>query len=148
MGIPPILNIASQLVLPINFLGFKGFCVPILYLFYNLYCKVLVAAPIPTIVLPQAPNFLLNFLLMITVSLFEGGLALTHILTPTSTTGSKVDYETASAIHLLLDLVSSACIGAGKCDPLLDNWAGNPALGTFLTSRVFFNGFWGFLLSH
>ena len=68
---------------------------------------------------------------MITVSLFKGGLALTHILTPTSTTGSKVDNKAAGAVHPLLDLVGPACVGAGELHPLLDNWAGNPALGTF-----------------
>ena len=85
---------------------------------------------------------------MITMSLLEGGLTLPHILTPTFTTSSKVDYETTGAIHPLLDPVGPASVGAGKCDPLLDNWAGNPAIGTFSTSRVLFNGFWGSILSH
>ena len=98
--------------------------------------------------LAQTPNLLLDLLFVVTVPLFKGGLALPHILTPTSTTGSKVDYKAAGAVHPLLDPVGPACVGAGKCGPLLQNWTGNPALGTFLTTRVFFNGFWGFLLSH
>ena len=91
--------------------------------------------------LAQTPNLLLDLLFVVTVSHFKGGLALPHILTPTSTTGSKVDYKTASAIQFLFDLICSASVGALECYPLLNNRAGNPAFLALSTSRVFFTRF-------
>ena len=85
---------------------------------------------------------------MVAVPFLKGGLALANILTPTSTTGSKVDHETASTVQLLSDLISSACIGTLEGYPLLDNGAGNPAFCTLPATRVFLTGFGGFLLSY
>ena len=108
----------------------------------------MVATPISPIVLAQTPNFFLNFLFMIAVSFLEGGLTFANILTPTSTTSSKVDHKTASTVQILSDLISSARIGTFEGDPLLDNGTGNPAFSAFSAPRVFLTGFGGFLLSY
>ena len=105
----------------------------------------MVATPISPIMLAQTPNFFLYFLFMIAVSFLEGGLTFANILTPTSPTSSKVDHKTASAIQLLSDLISSACICTFEGDPLLNNGAGNPAFCAFSAPRVFLTGFGGFL---
>ena len=119
MGITPILNITSQLILPVYFLIFQGFCVPLWHLLNNLYGDILISTTPSTIMLAQTPNFFLYLLLVITMSHFKGGLALPHILPPTSTTGSKVDNKTACTIYSLLDFVGSPSVGALKSVPLL-----------------------------
>ena len=56
---------------------------------------------------------------MVAMPLFEGGLALPHILTPTSTTGSKVDYKAAGAVHPLLDPVGPVLVLVNETPSLM-----------------------------
>ena len=131
MCIATILYVATELVLPIDFLIFQSFSVPHFHLFDYLNRNIGVATPITTIVLAQTPHLFLNLLFMVTVPLFKGGLTLPNILTPTSTTSSQVDYETAGTIYLLSYPVGLSCICAGECAPLLYDGAGYPALAAF-----------------
>ena len=148
MGITPILDVNSQLILPVYFLIFKGCCISLWHFFNDLNWDVLVTTPPSSIMLSKTPYFLLDFLLMITVSHLKGGLTFPNILPLTFFTSGKVNYKTACTIYFLLNLVSSASVCACKPAPLFDYWAGNLASVTFTAARVFIMGFCCIFLSY
>ena len=138
MCIPSILNITSQLVLPISLLLFKSPCVPLLHLIYNLDGYVIVATSRPPIVLAQPTYLFFNLLFMVTVPHLKGGLALTHILALTLLTSGKINHETAGAVQFLFYLVGFSSVSACEHPPLHKNGAGNPASSTLETTRARF----------
>ena len=93
--ITPILDVTPQLILPVYFLIFKGSCVSLWHFFNDLNWDVLVTTPPSSIMLSKTPYFLLDFLLMITVSHLKGGLTFPNILPLTFFTSGKVNYKTA-----------------------------------------------------
>ena len=137
MGIIPILDVASQRILPVYFLIFKGSCITLWHLLNDLDGNILIATPPSSIMMSQTPCFLFDFLLMVTVSHLKGGLTFPNILPLAFFTGGKVNYKTACTIYFLPNPVSSACICAFKTVPLFDYWAGNLASVTFSAARVF-----------
>ena len=148
MGIAPILDVASQLILPVYFLIFKGSCITLWHLLNDLDGNILIATPPSSIMMSQTPCFLFDFLLMVTVSHLKGGLTFPNILPLAFFTGGKVNYKTACTIYFLPNPVSSACICAFKTVPLFDYWAGNLASITFSAARVFIMGFSCIFLSY
>ena len=56
---------------------------------------------------------------MVTVSHFKGGSALPHILTPTFTTGSKINHKTVGAVHPLLDPVGPVLVLVNETPSLM-----------------------------
>ena len=148
MGIAPILDVASQLILPVYFLIFKGSCITLWHLLNNLDGNILIATPPSSIMLSKTPYFLFDFLLVVTVSHLKGGLTFSNILPLAFFTGGKVNYKAACTIYFLPDFVSSACICACKTAPLFDYWAGNLASVTFNAARVFIMGFCCLLFSY
>ena len=116
----------------------KGSGVPLLHLIYNLDRYVGVATSSPPIVLSQPPYLFLNFLLMVAMPHFEGGLTLTHILPLTLLTCGKIYHKTAGTVQFLLNLVGFFSVSACKGSPLPKNGAGNPASSTLKTPRALF----------
>ena len=96
--IPPVLNVTSQLVLPISLLFLKGPGIPLLHLVYYLDGYVTVSTSRAPIVLAQPSYFFLYFLFMVTMPLLECSLALAHILALTLLTSGKINHKTAGTV--------------------------------------------------
>ena len=131
MGISPILDINSKLILPVYLLFCQALVVTNFHSFNQLDRDILVPTALPPIMVPQPPYFLLDLLLMIAMSELEGGGALPHILPPAVLTGSKINDKGGVTIHFLSDGVCFSGVSALEFPPFLQNWAGNPALATF-----------------
>ena len=68
VGVTPILNITSELILPVYFCLCQGSHISSLYLINDLNTDVLIATTPPPIMLPQAPIFPLHLLFVVAVS--------------------------------------------------------------------------------
>ena len=84
MGVPPVLNITSELILPVQLTICQGLVVATLHLIYDLHRHILIGTtPLPPIMVAQSTIFFLDFLLMSTVPQSELTGGLPHILTLT-----------------------------------------------------------------
>ena len=141
MCMPPILNIATELVLPVHFLCCKGLIISNLYLLNELYGYTRVPTPLSPIMVAQPTITPLDFLLMVTVSLFEWGGTFSNILSLTFLACPKVNNIRTVTVQSLSDRIGSLCVSASKFPPLLHNRTGNPALPTFVTPWFFSSRF-------
>ena len=119
VGMPPILDITPQLILPENLPLYQCLLVPLLHSFYQLYGNIVISTSITPIVVSQAPYFILNLPLMVAVPILEGGSTFPHILPPTLLTGCKINKIRGITSHFLPDVVCFSCVCALKCSPLL-----------------------------
>ena len=99
MGIPPIFNIASQLVLPIGFPLSQTIMVPLLYLVNYLEGYVLIpTSPITPIMAPQSPNLIFDLLFVSGMPLFECVACFPHILPSTPPASSQINHKRTFAV--------------------------------------------------
>ena len=137
-GIPTILSICPQLMLPVDF----SLCQPLFVAQFHLLNQnkrnVLIAAvSLTSKVLPKTSNFFLYLLFVVAVSLFKLCCGLANILPPTPPACCQVNQISTVTVKPLLDVVDSLCIGASEFFSFLDNRTGHLAVVAFKASSIY-----------